>query len=81
MKSLAFSPINYVMEGFDYLKINSNHEFKPVLEYLEKNYIGKLKDNSKSIRMVQRYPIESWNLYSWIVSREPRTNNLSRIET
>ncbi|RNA04161.1 hypothetical protein BpHYR1_007434 [Brachionus plicatilis] len=43
--------------------------------YFEKSYIGKLKLNSKSHRVVPRYPMELWSFFERAKQRLPRTNN------
>lgn len=75
MQSLAFLPENDVIDVFLFLKRTTTSSFEPMLNYLEKVYIGKLKAGSKVNRVVARYPIPSWNLYNRVMKKLPRTNN------
>lgn len=75
MQALAYLPETDVIDGLNLLKIDMKSNFKPMLEYFEKNYIGKLKINSRSARDVPRYPISSWNLHYRVLNKLPRTNN------
>ncbi|CAF0918334.1 unnamed protein product [Brachionus calyciflorus] len=75
MQSLAYLPEKDMIEGFLFLSKSSPSSFKPMLNYLEKNYIGLLKPNSKTSRLKPRFPIQTWNLYDRVLKELPRTNN------
>jgi hypothetical protein len=75
MQALAYLPEKDVIDGFDLIKKNMKPNFKPMIDYFEKNYIRKLKSNSKSAREVPRFSISSWNLHQRVLLKLPRTNN------
>ena len=75
LQALAFVPVNDVTWVFELLQKEVPDNFMPIVSYFEKNYIGKLKPNSKSCRDVARFPIDSWNLYERVISKKERTNN------
>ncbi|RNA44359.1 hypothetical protein BpHYR1_051270 [Brachionus plicatilis] len=75
VQALAFVPVNDVVQAYKIIEGQSNEKFKLILSYFEKCYIGRLKENSKSIRVVPRFPIPSWNLHERILSNLPRTTN------
>ena len=50
--------------------------FKPILNWLENNYIGKLEGVSSTARKEPRFPIKTWNVFDRIKKDLPRTNNL-----
>ncbi|CAF1026603.1 unnamed protein product [Brachionus calyciflorus] len=75
LQALAFIPEDDVADGFKLLQKKSSAKFLPILNYVEKNYIGLLKPNSNSIRLDPRYPINSWNCYKRVLNDLPRTNN------
>jgi len=52
-----------VIIGFDLLSREAPPKFKQILNWLENNYIGKLKPNSRTSRVEPRYPIRMWNLH------------------
>jgi hypothetical protein len=77
LQALAFLPEDDVIFGFDYLKSQINENFKDILKYVEKNYIGKLKigKDGEVTRANPRFPINSWNLHERVLKNLPRTNN------
>ena len=75
MQALAYLPERDVVEGLNYIKKTMSENFKPMIEQLERNYIGKLKKGSKSSREIPRFPISSWNLFDRVFLKLPRTNN------
>ncbi|RNA40552.1 hypothetical protein BpHYR1_045116 [Brachionus plicatilis] len=75
VQALAFVPVNDVVQAFKIIEGQSNEKFKLIISYFEKCYIGRLKENSKSIRVVPRFPIPSWNLHERILNNLPRTTN------
>ena len=75
MQALAYLPEKDVIDGFLWLKKNIQPNFEPMLNYLERIYIGKLRKGSKTARLEPRYPIPSWNLHNRVLNKLPRTNN------
>ena len=75
LQGLAYLPPVDVVDGFNLLKKNCINNFEPMLDYVERIYIGKLRTNSQSIREEARYPIASWNLYQRVLDDLPKTNN------
>ncbi|CAF0985761.1 unnamed protein product [Brachionus calyciflorus] len=75
VQSLAFLPIQDVVTGFKLIQKQCPKSFEPILNYFESVYIGKLKPNSKTHRMVAQYPIETWNVFERVKRGLPRTNN------
>ena len=63
MQALAYLPVDDVITGFELLSSEAPTKFKPILSWLENNYIGKFKPNSRTSRVVPRYPIKMWNLH------------------
>jgi hypothetical protein len=63
MQALAYLPVDDVITGFELLSSEAPPKFKPILSWLENNYIGKFKPNSRTSRVVPRYPIKMWNLH------------------
>jgi hypothetical protein len=56
-----------VIIGFELLSSEAPPKFKPILSWLENNYIGKFKPNSRTSRVVPRYPIKMWNLHERVI--------------
>ncbi|CAF0877868.1 unnamed protein product, partial [Brachionus calyciflorus] len=75
VQALAFLPVKDVIEGFKLIQKQCPESFEPILIYFEQVYIGKLKPNSKSHRVVPRYPIELWSVFERVKQKLPRTNN------
>jgi hypothetical protein len=75
MQALAFVPEDDVIKAFLILQTSSPAKFKPILEYLEVYYIGKLVPLSLTIRHIPCFPISSWNLYQRILDDKPRVTN------
>ncbi len=75
IQSLAFVPENDVINAFLELKTICESRYLPLMSYVEKNYIGKLKVNSRSIRMVPHFLIKTWNFYERVINKLPRTTN------
>ena len=71
---MAYLPEENVIEGFEFLK-SSRSQFETMFAYIEKIYIGLLKENSKTTRKVPLYPINTWNLYTRVLKKLPKTNN------
>jgi hypothetical protein len=75
MQALAFVPEDDVVEAFLLLRTSSPAKFKPILEYLEVYYIGKLVPLSRTLRQTPTFPISTWNLYQRILDDKPRVTN------
>ena len=50
LKALPFVPLHDVCQAFELIKSKSPKEFSQMIDYFETNYVGKLKENSKSAR-------------------------------
>lgn len=70
--ALSFVPVVDVPETFYTLGQTSPPEVKPVYEYWEENYVGKLIFNR---RENPRFPIRLWNMRDRVNDGLPRTNN------
>lgn len=75
LKFLAFVPAHDVIETFEMIKSMSPSNFKPILDYFEKYYIGLPSKKDPSKRVVPWFPIKLWNVNKRIVKDLPRTNN------
>jgi hypothetical protein len=75
LKALCFVPISDVIRAFNLIEGLAPPAFKPMLTYLEKNYIGKPKRNATGIRAVPPFPIQIWNCFERVLHGEERTNN------
>lgn len=71
---LAFVPVNYVPEVFNYLKNNNLYpiECNRLYEYFFENYIG--SENQRNTNRVL-YPIAFWNSRRNLFNNVPTTNN------
>jgi hypothetical protein len=47
IQALAFVPQQDVIDGFVALKSHVDHKLLPLMDYFEKNYVGKLKRKTK----------------------------------
>ena len=63
MQALAYIPVDDVVSGFEYLTSQAPPRYGIILKWLENNYIGKLKPNSRTSRIEPRFPIPMWNLH------------------
>jgi hypothetical protein len=75
MQALAFLPEDDVIDSFILVQQKSGEKFKPILDYLEDYYIGKLVTNSRSVRKEPMFPIPCWNLYNRILTDKARSTN------
>lgn len=75
LSSLAFLPIDHVIDGFEELSHEDNIP-EEVLNYFEKYYIGEITGRrSKNQRKLQLFPLETWNIHNRTLRNMPRTNN------
>ena len=58
MQALAFVPEDDVVEAFLLLRTSSPAKFKPILEYLEVYYIGKLVPLSRTFDKLQLFQFQ-----------------------
>lgn len=76
LAALAFVPPQDVIESFEELSnhINNLENFNvdEVLDYVEDNYIGRLRGN---IRRAPTFAIDRWNMFHRTFDELPRTNN------
>ncbi len=74
---MAFLPPQDVIEGFEIVKNKAPRNFKKVLTYIERTYIGKYKENKKRQvkRKKPRFNIKCWNVRERILLDSPRTQN------
>lgn len=68
-QSLAYIPCDDVAICFDVVKSLSPEKFKPILDYIERNYIRSTE------KKPARFPIETWNLHERIKKGLTATNN------
>ncbi|RMZ96587.1 hypothetical protein BpHYR1_017597 [Brachionus plicatilis] len=68
LQALVFIPISDVHLALDYIKQNSSNSFSTILDYFEKNYIGRAGGKP-------RFEMELWNLFERVKNNIPRTNN------
>ena len=59
--------------------VEAPNTFRPILNWLENNYIGKKDPNSQGSRLEARFPIRMWNLHDRIKKGLPTTNNLVEV--
>jgi hypothetical protein len=62
-QALAYLPVDDVVTGFEYLTSQAPPKFGVLIKWLENNYIGKFKPNSRTSRVEPRFPIPMWNLH------------------
>jgi hypothetical protein len=72
LTGLAFLPLADVIRGFELLCQDIRVEWRPLFEYFEKVYIGKVVCG---VRCGAMFPPETWNLNSRVINELPRTNN------
>lgn len=75
IQALPFLPLDEVINGLKIVKSSSTKKFKPIVSYFEKNYVGKLKANTRGIRDKPRFSMNLWNVYDRVKNDLPRTNN------
>ena len=72
--ALTFGPVDNLDEAFDVLSNQLPNELKPILNWLEDNYIGRPgRDNHRSRPVL--FPPEIWSMYQRTISGIDRTNN------
>jgi hypothetical protein len=80
-KCLPFVDPLCVIPAFEFIKSMAPASFKPVLDYIEKYYIGLVNPNNKTQRAVPSFPIDLWTCYDRVLPVDPkaqivpRTNN------
>ncbi|CAM4798470.1 unnamed protein product [Rotaria magnacalcarata] len=70
--ALAFLEPNQVISGFESLCSNLGDEYQSILDYMEDNYIGRLRGRS---RRAATFPIIFWNMAARVKNNMHRTNN------
>ncbi|CAF0898009.1 unnamed protein product [Adineta steineri] len=70
--ALSFLEPNEVINGFNHLCTYLDDEYQIVLDYIEDNYIGRLRGRS---RRVATFPIHFWNMTERVKNNMHRTNN------
>jgi len=70
--SLAFVPIQDLDVAFDGLCRYLPREFRPILDWFEKYYLGLLRLGR---RQRATFPPPTWNVYERVLTRWHRTNN------
>lgn len=71
---LAFVPVKDVVYTFNKIKSISPSNFKPMITYFEKNFIGSATSIPK-LRKKPRFEIKSWNVRDRVLEGVGRTNN------
>lgn len=70
--ALAYLPLRDVVAGFEELEDYVNESLRPVLDYVEDNYIGR---RTREGRRRPLFPHEWWNVYERTLRGDARTNN------
>ena len=70
--ALSFVPVQDLIIAFDELCNHCGIDKRPVLDYLETNYIG---EQCRDRRLPPLFPREFWNMHNRVVNELPRTNN------
>ncbi|CAF0954419.1 unnamed protein product [Adineta steineri] len=70
--ALSFLEPNEVINGFNHLCTYLDDEYQIVLDYIEDNYIGRLRGRS---RRVATFPVHFWNMTERVKNNMHRTNN------
>lgn len=71
--SLSFVPIEFVTSAFETVKLLYAEETQEIIKYFEEIYIG-IKIRGQQ-RLTPIFPIATWNNYSRVLLKMPRTNN------
>lgn len=80
LPALAYVPKSYVVTAFEELLnsqfyIDNDDLLKPLIEYFEDNWIGRLVGRRQMTRRTPTFPLELWNCYDLAKKGLPRTNN------
>ncbi len=76
-----FIPVDDVIIGFELHSSEAPPKFKPILSWLENNYIGKFKPNSRTSRVVPRYPMLTTKLkYGMVLVEQTLKKNLTCVK-
>jgi hypothetical protein len=70
--ALAFIEPSMVINGFELLCSNLDDDYQQVLDYIEDNYIGRLRGRT---RRQAPYQIDFWNMVTRVKNDLHRTNN------
>ncbi|TKR62960.1 hypothetical protein L596_026854 [Steinernema carpocapsae] len=68
LRCIVYVPPADILEAWEKLKNTLDPRIRPVAEYFQKFYIG-------SSNTVPMFPHNTWNMYSRLMDRRPRTNN------
>jgi len=67
--ALSFVPPDNVVQSFENLSEELERvepTLQPILDWLQKNYIGKLR--KQGVRRMPAFPIATWNLYKRVLA-------------
>jgi hypothetical protein len=64
-----------VVRAFNIVKQDACSEYQPIIQYLEKYYIGELVSSKRELRKVPHFPIPTWNVHDRTLERRARTQN------
>ena len=64
--ALSFVPPDNVVQSFENLSEELEPTLQPILDWLHKNYIGKLR--RQGVRRMPAFPIATWNLYNRVLA-------------
>ena len=70
--ALAFLDPNVVATGFEFLCTNLGDEYQEILDYIEDNYIGRVRGTSRREAL---FSINFWNMVVRVKNGMHRTNN------
>jgi hypothetical protein len=68
-------PKKFVFKCFELLEPNSDSNFKPILDYFEKYYLGEKISPTSNSRKKPFYQVNVWNLYERVLCHAARSNN------
>lgn len=80
LPALTYVPKSYVVTTFEELLnsqfyINDDDLFKPLIDYFEDNWIGRLFGRRLMTRKTPKFPLELFNCYDLAKKGLPRANN------
>ncbi|CAF0833077.1 unnamed protein product [Rotaria sordida] len=70
--ALVFIEPAMIIDGFELLCANLDDNYQQILDYIEDNYIGRLRGHT---RRQPPYPIHFWNMVTRVKNDLHRTNN------
>ena len=75
LKALCYVPPLMVIQAFKIIRNSAPSSFLPMIDHIEKFFIGKPHRTDKGVRKIPMFPITQWNCYYRVLNGEARTNN------